>query len=83
MIKKMTENFGCVIWCGGLNGHYNDDIKRLFPKEKYMHDLPECSISSESIISTLYTHLRANVSPQEFCLRCINLALKSKGDKKK
>ena len=74
MIEKMKDNFGCVIWCGGLNGRYNDDAKKMFPKRKYMHNLPECSIDAEDIIFCLYRNLNTNFSPSEFCLRCMELS---------
>jgi len=74
IIKKMTENFGCVIWCGGLNGHYCKDAKELFPDRKYLHNLPECSIASDDIIYCLYQNLESNKAPQQFALRAIKIA---------
>ena len=78
ILEKMTEHFGCVIWCGGLAGRYNIDAKKMFPDAYFIHDLPECSISSEDILHALYHNLKSNTSPSEFTLRCINIALKKK-----
>jgi len=74
-LEKMTENFGCVIWCGGLNGRYNEDAKKLFPDRKYLHNLPECSINptnAQGILDILYNNYRDNLLPHEFLMNVIN-----------
>lgn len=76
MIKKMTDNFGIVIWCGGLNGHYNEDVKRLFPNRKYLYDLPECSIGAKDVIFALYKAFNENVYRSEFVIRVTNILYK-------
>ncbi len=74
MIKQMTN--GIVIWCGGLNGHYNEDIKRLFPDRKYMHDLPECSIGAKDVILALYEAFNPKTHRSEFVIRLANILYK-------
>ena len=41
-------------WCGGLSARYNDDAKDMFPKLKFLHNLPSSSTGHEEILFILY-----------------------------
>jgi len=72
MIKDMTKS-GIVIWCGGLNGHYSEDCKRLFPDRKYMHNLKECSIGASDIKIALYGGFNLGVAHSDFTEKALDI----------
>ena len=44
VLRQYYNNDIKLIWCGGLHGRYNEDAKKLFPRLKFLHNLPECSL---------------------------------------
>lgn len=76
LIRKMTDDFGIVIWCGGLNGRYNEEAKRLFPNRKYLHDLPECSIEADNVLFALYKAFNPTVHTSQFVARALKILYK-------
>jgi len=48
-IKKIP-----LAWCGAMAGRYREDVKKLFPKLRFLHDLPFCGIGSDEILNLLY-----------------------------
>ena len=38
--KRMAQSGAKLAWCGAMSERYNSDAKRLFPKLKFLHDLP-------------------------------------------
>lgn len=51
---KAHEKHIPLAWVGGLGGWYNTDVKRMFPKLKFLHNLPETGVSSDDILYLLY-----------------------------
>ncbi len=38
--KRMAQSGAMLGWCGAMANRYNEDAKRLFPKLKFLHNLP-------------------------------------------
>jgi len=42
-----------LMWCGGLYDNYNDDAKGMFPRKRYLHNLPSTSTSATDMFYAL------------------------------
>ena len=47
-----------MIWCGGLSNRYNGEAKLLFPKLKFLHDIPSVGLDNDDIMYELYQVLK-------------------------
>lgn len=57
-IEKLMDlhNTGAKLaWCGALSDGYSKDARYVFPKRKFLHDLPACSICDDDILWLLYS----------------------------
>ena len=55
--EAKTKNIQ-LAWVGGLSDHYNKDAQIMFPRMKFMHNLPTSNIDSEEILFLLYGMFR-------------------------
>ncbi len=60
-IKKLQE-IVCkkipLAWVGGLAGHYDADCKKIFPKLKFLHNLPSSFTGRDDIMYLLYNLIK-------------------------
>lgn len=43
-----------LAWCGAMSECYSKDARKIFPKRKFLHNLPACSICGDDILWLLY-----------------------------
>ena len=55
IIKEYHKKNIPLVWCGGLGEYnrYNNDARSMFPKKKYVHNLPSCGIGFQEILLVL------------------------------
>ena len=52
-----AKNILLIITCA-LCLRYREDVKKVFPKFKFIHDLPVCDIGADDILYSLYSNLK-------------------------
>ena len=74
-LKKLQQMYVSgtkMAWCCAMAGYVRDDIKKVYPKMRFLHALPCCSIGSDEILWMLY-HLFERTDFNEIFIEHIDL----------
>jgi hypothetical protein len=56
ILQKIYNTGIKMAWVGGLGGsnHYNEDARKLYPRQKFLHNLPSAPIGIDDVLDMIY-----------------------------